>query len=258
MARSDSFRGHALRDTSDVLANLSETRADRPNRRTIRVILSVIILLLLVFFGPMAVKKTVQWAISDLSISGEAGVDGADGINGVNGADGADGLNGVAGPQGLAGKMGMTGPAGTIGPAGATGAPGIQGVPGEAGAPGAQGEPGATGPQGPAGDTTPISIGQGSGQTAACDADISVSLRSRWDGSRLVLSSISFNDVAAACDGQRLSVFLIDYSNELITSLAIDNAQVNSGMIRLSHNDFSEFDDIASADLHQVIIEMAN
>lgn len=258
MTRSESFRGHAMRDTTDVLANLSEPLNSRPNRRITRLILSAIILLLLVFLGPIAVKKAVQWAVTDLGITGASGVSGANGANGTdgrNGADGTDGVNGTPGAQGLAGEMGMTGPAGSTGPQGATGA---QGLPGAVGATGAQGEPGAMGPQGPAGETTPISIGQGSGQTAACDSDISVSMRSRWDGSQLVLSSILFSHVADTCDGQRLSVYLIDYSDELLDSFIIDSATVSSGTIRLSHTDFGSFDDIASSAIHQVIIEMAD
>ncbi|MEY4312888.1 MAG: hypothetical protein RLZZ319_397 [Actinomycetota bacterium] len=235
-----------MRDTSDVLANLAVPLESRPNRRILRIIVSITILLLLVFLGPFAVKRAVQWAVADLGISGDAGV------NGTNGVNGLDGANGVAGPQGLAGKMGMTGPAG------ATGAEGAQGIPGEVGATGAQGEPGATGPQGPAGDTTPISIGQGSGQTAACDSDISVSMRSRWDGHRLVLGSIEFSRVSESCNGQRLSVFLIDFADELITSVVVESATVTSGNIRLAHSTYSEFDEIPSSDIHQVIIEMAS
>lgn len=242
MEFSDRLASSSLRDTNDVLDVYSETLVDRPRRRTLRAIIGIVILLLIVFLGPLAVKKAVMWAISDANLSGEAGATGSQGVpgnSGVAGKPGAQGVPGVPGASGTDGANGQTG---------ATGATGAQGVPGEQGA---------TGAQGPAGQTTPISIGQGSGQIASCDDDISTSLRSRWDGSHLMLKSITFRNVNSVCSGQNLTVYLIDYGNNLIDSFSLDAVTVSDGRIAMSRSDFGGFDDVRSADIHQIVIEMA-
>jgi len=228
-----------IRAINDVLDIYSETLADEPRRRTIRAIIGIIIVLLIVFLGPLAVQKAVLWAISDVKISGETGATGAQGSPGADGAAGRPGAQGFAGLPGADGVRGR---------AGATGATGAQGIPGQQGA---------AGPQGPAGGNTPISIGQGSGQIASCDDDITPSLRSRWNGSDLTLKTITFKNVSSACDGQNLTVYVIDNGNELIDSFSVDAVTVSDGRIVMSRSDFGGFDDIRSVDIHQIIIEMA-
>jgi len=222
-----------IRAINDVLDLYSETLADEPRRRTIRAIIGIIIVLLIVFLGPLAVQKAVLWAISDVKISGETGATGAKGSPGADGAAGRPGAQGIAGPAGA------------------------DGVRGRAGAQGIPGEQGAAGPQGPAGENTPISIGQGSGQVASCDDDITPYLRSRWNGSELTLKTITFNNVSSTCGGLNLTVYVVGNGDELIDSFSVNAVNVSDGRIEMSRSDFGGFDDIRSIDIHQIVIEMA-
>ena len=231
-----------IRAINDVLDLYSETLADEPRRRTIRAIIGIIIVLLIVFLGPLAVQKAVLWAISDVKISGETGATGA------QGSPGADGAAGRPGAQGFAGPAGADGVRGRAGATGADGATGAQGIPGEQGT---------AGPQGPAGENTPISIGQGSGQVASCDDDITPSLRSRWNGSELTLKTITFKNVSSTCGGLNLTVYVVGNGDELIDSFSVNAVNVSDGRIEMSRSDFGGFDDIPSIDIHQIVIEMA-
>jgi hypothetical protein len=150
-------------------------------------------------------------------VAGQDGVDGTDGANGLPGRNGQDGAPGTDGQPGLPGEAGLPGE---------PGAPGEPGQPGEPGAPGEPGQPGEPGPSGPPGPTpTPSespSTGPGYGQgvlrVGTCDDAIRTSLRSRLVGGIFYFKSINLSDIADACEGKTIDIYLLDSSGEELAS----------------------------------------
>ena len=164
-------------------------------------------------------------------VAGEDGEDGRDGLNGRPGQDGQDGQDGATGPQG---------PAGSAGPPGASGSGG--------------------GASSPAPSATPgTSFGQGALRVGTCDDAITVSLRSRFVAGLFYFKTISLSDIANACIGKKLDIYLLDSAgNELATAL---NGTVSGTTLSISHTSFlqsgSAVSVLASA-LDSIALEIAD
>lgn len=161
----------------------------------------------------------------------------------ISGLEGIRGEQGLAGANGAAGANGKTGSAGQPGSNGAAGPPGQDGVDGQDGAPG-----------------TVLLREQGVIGFGACDADVSVSLSSRIDipSASFYVDTVHFDDVASACWGKSLDVYLFSGSEGQyqLESTAVDVPVPNSDSFVVSFNQFAP-QDIPSSTLTKLAIEIA-
>lgn len=136
---------------------------------------------------------------------------------------------GPQGPEGPAGPSGPIGPSGEKGSAGTPGKPGLSGATGEKGPAGSTGNTGNTGATGPAGaDGSANSLGLGQGEiaiNAPCDASINVILNSSFNFSSRIfyLSDVTISDLAVACYGGRMSVYIYDGSTNSLNPTLLSN-----------------------------------
>jgi hypothetical protein len=137
--------------------------------------------------------------------------------------------------------QGTRGPAGPPGEPGAPGVPGSPGSPGAPGSPGSSGADGSSGPQGPSGSSGPQgstgpagadgnanSLGLGQGEieiNAPCDSSISVTLNSTFNfGNRtFYLSDVTLSEIAIACYGGRVSIYIYDGSTNSLSPTLLAN-----------------------------------
>ena len=187
-----------------------------------------------------------------------AGKDGADGRNGMPGRDGQNGAPGTDGQLGQPGEAGLPGE---------PGAPGEPGQPGEQGAPGEPGQPGPQGPPGPTPTPTPTEspttgpgYGQGVLRVGTCDDAITTSLRSRLVGGIFYFKTINLSDIAAACEGKNISIYLLNSSgNELASAL---DGTVSGSTYSVSFGTFRDPDgdpvDVLAYTLHSIALEIVD
>jgi hypothetical protein len=139
------------------------------------------------------------------------------------------GLPGPAGPAGSPGEPGAPGVPGEPGVKGKPGEPGSSGAQGAQGPSGSSGSQGATGATGPAGaDGTANSLGFGQGEVeinAPCDSSITVTLNSTFTFSNrtFYLSNVTLSDIAVACYGGLVSIYIYDGSTNSLNPTLLAN-----------------------------------
>lgn len=177
---------------------------------------------------------------------GRAGDTGALGPNGANGLDGTNGINGTNGADGTNGRNGAAGPRGVNGVNGSNGAPGATGTAGPPGPPGATGAGGGGG------------FGQGTVTAGACDSSIDIHLRSYWDNG-FYLDSIELANVSTSCNGQQLTIAVVDSAGTALWSKSGITVSVVSGSIVLRHTDtgYSGMGAVSSTAIDRVALEIA-
>jgi len=138
----------------------------------------------------------------------------------------AKGLAGPAGPAGAPGEPGAPGAPGTKGKPGEPGSSGAPGVQGPSGSSGSQGATGATGPAGADGNANSLGFGQGEVEiNAPCDSSITVTLNSTFTFSNrtFYLSNVTLSDIAVACYGGRVSIYIYDGSTNSLNPTLLAN-----------------------------------
>lgn len=138
----------------------------------------------------------------------------------------AKGLAGPAGPAGAPGEPGAPGAPGTKGKPGEPGSSGAPGVQGPSGSSGSQGATGATGPAGADGNANSLGFGQGEVEiNAPCDSSITVTLNSTFTFSNrtFYLSNVTLSDIAVACYGGRVSIYIYDGSRNSLNPTLLAN-----------------------------------
>lgn len=138
----------------------------------------------------------------------------------------AKGLAGPAGPAGSPGEPGVPGAPGTKGKPGEPGSSGAAGVQGPSGSSGSQGATGATGPAGADGNANSLGFGQGEVEiNAPCDSSITVTLNSTFTFSNrtFYLSNVTLSDIAVACYGGRVSIYIYDGSTNSLNPTLLAN-----------------------------------
>ena len=136
------------------------------------------------------------------------------------------GLPGPAGPAGSPGEPGAPGEPGTKGKPGESGSSGAAGVQGPSGSSGSQGATGATGPAGADGTANSLGFGQGEVEiNAPCDSSITVTLNSTFTFSNrtFYLSNVTLSDIAVACYGGRVSIYIYDGSTNSLNPTLLAN-----------------------------------
>jgi hypothetical protein len=136
------------------------------------------------------------------------------------------GLPGPAGPAGSPGEPGAPGEPGTKGKPGESGSSGAAGVQGPSGSSGSQGATGATGPAGADGTANSLGFGQGEVEiNAPCDSSITVTLNSTFTFSNrtFYLSNVTLSDIAVACYGGSVSIYIYDGSTNSLNPTLLAN-----------------------------------
>lgn len=220
-------------------------------RRRVATILLAIVLAYLLFadFAPRVGIDVQGSILSMLGIKRTSNADVVAGPAGANGEPGADGLNGVPGVDGKDGLNGLAGAAGPRGQTGAAGADGVNGVDGIDGAPGADGADGVV-----------LSQNEGAIGFGSCDDNVGVSLASRIDPTTAIFSvkTIRFTDVAAACHGLGLRVYLFSGSEGAYTLEATsDIVTIPSSSSFVFDAESLNIGAVASADLSKLAFEIA-
>jgi hypothetical protein len=221
---------------------------EKRNRRAIYFFAIILLLILLSLALPNSGNAIFQ-AIGNQTTStqGETGRDGADGATGADGfdgADGVDGLNGLNGLDGAAGIPGLTGPAGPAGPPGPQGPAGADGVGGSS----------------PSPSPSPSSSGNvtqnGTIRVGTCDDDVQTSMRSRLVSGTFYFRSITISDIASACLGKRLDVYLLNAADAEISS--VSGISITGSSLTVSFDGgFSPQDTVASL-IKKVALEIRN
>jgi hypothetical protein len=214
-------------------------------------LVAILILLLLEISGAFGYR--VITAISQatgLSIQAiERGPEGPAGPQGLAGSDGANGLQGA---------NGLTGGRGVIGAAGQNGLPGINGADGANGADGRDGVDGARGPQGEPG--TVLAVEQGLIGIGACDSDISVAIKSRFDAAHadFLLDRVRFGDVAEACWGRTITIYVFSggTNSYVVEGVATDFVIPSSSAFAVPYTAFAQAN-IPSATLTKLAVELS-
>lgn len=232
----------SLVDNKSMATVDDKKRHNRGLLAVIVLLVATLILLLLEISGAFGYR--IITAISDATgLSVSAGERGA---QGPVGATGADGSNGLQGPNGLTGGRGATGAEGQ------TGAPGTDGVNGLNGTDGAQG------PQGDPG--TVLAVEQGLIGIGACDTNISVSVKSRFDVAHadFLLDRVRFSDVADACWGRAITVYLFsgEPNSYVVEGVAADFVIPSSSAFSVSYSAFEQ-PNISSSVLTKLAVELS-
>ena len=161
-------------------------------------------------------------------VAGEDGEDGRDGVNGRPGRDGEDGEDG---------------------------APGVPGAPGASGPAGPPGASGSGGGSSPAPSATPgTSFGQGALRVGTCDTAITTSLRSRLVTGTFYFKRIALSDLASACNGKAIDIYLLDASDN---ELATYTGTVSGSTLSVDYTSFTTTNVLASA-IKNVALEIAD
>jgi hypothetical protein len=249
----------------------------RRRRNTVRVLL--ILLLLLIMLGirllpldwnPFVGLNASAFGASGVSQGAGAGAGAGGAGSGGSGGAGAGaaagsssdtkGGKGGSGAAGVSAAAGSNGAPGAQGPAGANGAAGPAGANGAAGPAGAAGAAGPAGPAGPAGAdgrNYGVPLGQGDINVGACDSSINISLSSRWlNGFKL--KQVRLYNVASTCNGQNLTLELLDADGNSLASIEKPAVTVSgAGEIILSYTTYSQLSSVVSVNVARVAIELA-
>jgi hypothetical protein len=247
----------------------------RRRRNTVRVLL--ILLLLLIMLGirllpldwnPFVGLNAGAFGASGVSQGTGSGAGGAgSGGSGGSGAGVAAGSSsdtkggkGGSGAGGVSAAAGSNGAPGAPGPAGANGAAGPAGANGAAGPAGAAGAAGPAGPAGPAGAdgrNYGVPLGQGDINVGACDSTVNVSLSSRWVNG-FKLKQVRLYNVASTCNGQNLTLELLDAGGNSLASIEQAAVTVSgSGEIILTYTSYPQIANVVSVDVARIAIELA-
>jgi type II secretory pathway pseudopilin PulG len=239
-----------LFDGSTDFESWREYREKR-NRRTLYVLAIIILLLLLALAIPNSGSAIFRANGDDSNTvatevtgaTGENGIDGKDGLNGLNGQPGTPGLDGLDGQPGIPGAAGQAGPAGPTGPAGPAGPAGSGGSGG-----GASPSPS---PSGSAGTT----LGTGNIRVGTCDDAVTTSMKSRLSSGVFYFREITLSDIASACNGKNLDLYILDSSGNEIAN-ALGNT-ISGSSITLSYTSFTPQSTRASL-IDEVAVEIRN
>ncbi|MEN9751897.1 MAG: hypothetical protein RLZZ600_944 [Actinomycetota bacterium] len=182
-----------------------------------------------------------------------SGGNGGGSAAGVGGTDSKGGKNG-SGSGGISAPAGADGKPGPAGPAGANGAQGPAGANGATGANGADGAPGRDG------SNFGVPIGQGEINVGACDSAVSISLRSSWSTAEntFVLSRVKLYNVATTCNGQDLTLVLLDSAGHALATIEANSVTVSgNGDLIYNASVYPQLAQVISTQVSRVAIELA-
>jgi hypothetical protein len=211
----------------------TDQRSRRRSGRVVPVVLvGIIVYLLLLEFGPFfgvslnqAIANTL--GLQSATVQGSAGAAGPQGVPGSAGFDGRDGSNGVDGVNGRDG---------------------------------ADGAPGADGRDGADGVGNGLNNGSGEVSIGACDDNVQIRLASRVDAATATffLNTVSISDIAPACYGQVISVYLFSgTSGSYVQEGVASNITIpNNSSMTISYTSFDD-QSIRSVDLTRLLFEVA-
>ena len=217
----------------------TDQRSRRRSGRVVPVVLvGIIVYLLLLEFGPyfgvslnQAIANTL--GVQSATVQGTAGAAGPPGVPGSAGFDGRDGSDGVDG---------------------------VNGRDGADGAPGADGRDGADGADGADGGGNGLNNGSGEVSIGACDDNVQIRLASRVDAKNATffLNTVSISDIAPACYGQVISVYLFSGTsgNYVQEGVASNITIPNNSSMTISYTSFDD-QSIRSVDLTRLLFEVA-
>jgi hypothetical protein len=217
----------------------TDRRAKRRNGRVVPVVLiGIIVYLLLLEFGPYFGVSLNQAIASSLGLQSST----------------SQGAAGAAGPQGDPGLAGLDGRDGS------DGGVGLNGRDGRDGADGADGRDGSDGADGADGSGSGLNNGTGEVSIGACDDNVRIRLASRVDAATATffLNTVSISDIAPACYGQVISVYLFSgTSGSYVQEGVASNVTIpNNSSMTISYTSFDD-QSIPSVVLTRLLFEVA-